>query len=985
MCKKLVYLTSFVLVLFLASNAFSVDDPSDMADSSGDIKRIEAWVEDGNLNLTMTVYGVFAPEVQDTPAGMTNRYYYHWLLDTDTDSATGYNNSEYEGNATNVKTPIGVDLVVQFGWRDGNTNGVYAYDPLTEVSLFEDYEYTIDGDTIHAVIPLEDLGLDPGQTIAVSAFQEGASNDWQVDWLESFELTLTAIGQVASVDDPSDMADSSGDIKRIEAWVEDGNLNLTMTVYGVFAPEVQDTPAGMTNRYYYHWLLDTDTDPVTGYNNSEYEGNATNVKTPIGVDLVVQFGWRDGNTNGVYAYDPLTEVSLFEDYEYTIDGDTIHAVIPLEDLGLDQGQTIALSAFQEGASNDWQVDWIESFELTLTAIEPEPIDPGTDGLVAFYALDGDATDSSGNGNDGTLFGDQLEWVEGKAGSALSHGGLSDAGVEFPTTGMSATAGTVAMWGLLTDPQPAQTKYFFGHTTQPQWSNRVQLYMDDGDNLLDLGLGDSHNRQNDIVELSMEEWLHVALTWDAGDYVVYLNGENVATGTYTGMTDVNEVANIGNDGSRAPYEAFAGLLDEVAIYSRALSTGEVRYLAGFRPPDDVTAPGDVVKGVPDEARDGSVAGWPDGEYPGLAVDDDVSTKFLHFRGEVSPTGFVVEPASGSSVVTKLTFTTANDAPERDPISFELSGSNDSIDGPYTLIASGDIVDFAGADAWPRFTMNATPISFDNDVAYKYYQVMFPAVRDAASANSMQIAEIELLGTVPFTAYNDCVYDADQDGTGTDPTGQAVHYIAPNVTTFGVGSGFSGSSSGELLDQKTGNPTGVIATLTESGGVVWQPQNSGSFTGGYDTAVGTDAYDTFNGIADMTGVIYYGSTGWYVDLTLTGLNPNRTYTFATSASRSRRFTDGGGDGYADRNSIYTISGVDAATNASTPGTEQYLDDPLSVWFNTGNNHDEGYVARWTDIDPGPDGSFTVRAEAHPDSNDGGRKAYSFDVFMLQELAN
>ncbi|MHC4356523.1 MAG: alpha/beta hydrolase-fold protein, partial [Planctomycetota bacterium] len=71
-------------------------------------------------------------------------------------------------------------------------NGVYAYDPLTEVSLFEDYEYTIDADTIHAVIPLEDLGLDPGQTIALSAFQEGASNDWQVDWIESFELTLTA-------------------------------------------------------------------------------------------------------------------------------------------------------------------------------------------------------------------------------------------------------------------------------------------------------------------------------------------------------------------------------------------------------------------------------------------------------------------------------------------------------------------------------------------------------------------------------------------------------------------------------------------------------------------------------------------------------------------------------------------------------------------------------------------------------------------------
>jgi hypothetical protein len=33
-----------------------------------------------------------------------------------------------------------------------------------------------------------------------------------------------------------------------------------------------------------------------------------------------------------------------------------------------------------------------------------------------------------------------------------------------------------------------------------------------------------------------------------------------------------------------------------------------------------------------------------------------------------------------------------------------------------------------------------------VAYAHYQVLFPTVRDAASANSMQIAEIELLSAV-----------------------------------------------------------------------------------------------------------------------------------------------------------------------------------------------------------------------------------------------
>jgi hypothetical protein len=120
-----------------------------------------------------------------------------------------------------------------------------------------------------------------------------------------------------------------------------------------------------------------------------------------------------------------------------------------------------------------------------------------------------------------------------------------------------------------------------------------------------------------------------------------------------------------------------------------------------------------------------------------------TSILPWRsGEVEPTGFVVEPASGASVVTGLTLTTANDAIERDPVTFEIYGSNDSIDGPYELIASGDIVDFAQEEPWPRFTMNATPITFSNNVAYTYYQVMFPTVRDPASANSMQIAEVEL---------------------------------------------------------------------------------------------------------------------------------------------------------------------------------------------------------------------------------------------------
>ena len=164
------------------------------------------------------------------------------------------------------------------------------------------------------------------------------------------------------------------------------------------------------------------------------------------------------------------------------------------------------------------------------------------------------------------------------------------------------------------------------------------------------------------------------------------------------------------------------------------------------PNDVTAPGDNVKGVPDDGD------WPGAEIPPLAIDDNTATKYLHFKGDFNPdpgtggSGFKVTPFAGPTIVTGLTFTTANDVPGRDPISFELSGSNEGIDGLYTLIASGDIVDFNQEAEWPRFTINETPITFENDVVYNHYQIIFTAIRGpvGGSVNSMQIAEVELIG-------------------------------------------------------------------------------------------------------------------------------------------------------------------------------------------------------------------------------------------------
>ncbi|OHB78635.1 MAG: hypothetical protein A2Z25_16710 [Planctomycetes bacterium RBG_16_55_9] len=208
---------------------------------------------------------------------------------------------------------------------------------------------------------------------------------------------------------------------------------------------------------------------------------------------------------------------------------------------------------------------------------------GQEGLIGYWKLDEAsglaAADSAGGDNNGTLIGANLAWAAGKSAGALSiPGDMTDHRVEIPTTGMSATAGTVAMWGFLADPQPATSgRYFFGHTTQPQWNNRIQIYMQEGttpSTLLDIGLGGAHAAKTDIVNVPLEQWIHVALTWDSGNYAAYVNGDQVATGTYAGLTAIGPIANIGNDGSNAPYEAFGGLLDEVQLYSRALSAVEI---------------------------------------------------------------------------------------------------------------------------------------------------------------------------------------------------------------------------------------------------------------------------------------------------------------------------------------------------------------------------------------------------------------------------
>ena len=239
-------------------------------------------------------------------------------------------------------------------------------------------------------------------------------------------------------------------------------------------------------------------------------------------------------------------------------------------------------------------------------------------------------------------------------------------------------------------------------------------------------------------------LYVAVEDGAGAVATVLVGDPAATQAVTTQylnvpladlaVDLTDVAKI-TVGAGTPDAPAAG--SGVVDVSISVGTPLSHNVMG-----DITGPDDVVQGVPNDED------WPAAEYPALAVDNDTATKFLHFKGGSQPTGIQVAPAVGPSVVTGVAFTTANDDYGRDPTSFELYGSNESIDGPYELIASGAIADFAGEELWPRFTKTETPIEFENEVAYTYYQILFPTVDRANNDGLMQIAEVELIGVSSY---------------------------------------------------------------------------------------------------------------------------------------------------------------------------------------------------------------------------------------------
>jgi len=219
------------------------------------------------------------------------------------------------------------------------------------------------------------------------------------------------------------------------------------------------------------------------------------------------------------------------------------------------------------------------------------------------------------------------------------------------------------------------------------------------------------------------------TWTGGTW------EMIATVEFPATTDrfVTQTATFANF---KPYKHYRWTVTAVQTpNSCCMQVAEVELL-GSTLPSDVTTPSDAVIASSDN--------MPGSEGVANAIDN-TDAKYLNFDTRLPdnpPSGFVVTPSIGKTVVTGVTIRTANDAPERDPKTVTLEGSNDAEVTAWTGGTWEMITTLEFPATTDRFVTQTA--LFDNYKPYAHYRWTVTAVQTPNSC-CMQVAEVELLGT------------------------------------------------------------------------------------------------------------------------------------------------------------------------------------------------------------------------------------------------
>jgi hypothetical protein len=215
------------------------------------------------------------------------------------------------------------------------------------------------------------------------------------------------------------------------------------------------------------------------------------------------------------------------------------------------------------------------------------------GLVGHWRMDDGAgstiaVDSSGRGNDGVLHGldPATAWVGGRSRGALqtAHAGWVEVPLS-PSIDAIVDSITVSAWvyqeSAITSPDNFGTAMSRQIGTGENQYYHLSLFYDEHPTLF-ITTGVGYVAPGASNPVTQNTWVHIAGTYDGTTVRVYVNGAEVTnqplTGTFAHDRTPVILGGNGNDASGIPTELFPGRIDELMLFSRALSGAEIAQLA-----------------------------------------------------------------------------------------------------------------------------------------------------------------------------------------------------------------------------------------------------------------------------------------------------------------------------------------------------------------------------------------------------------------------
>lgn len=202
-------------------------------------------------------------------------------------------------------------------------------------------------------------------------------------------------------------------------------------------------------------------------------------------------------------------------------------------------------------------------------------------LVLYMSFDGNTVgggevqDLSNYGNNGIIVGDPGV-VPGYRGDALDFNGGDS--VEIVTSeSLASTASTITMEAWV------YTRADGTAEIMSKWDNVlngiIHFEAASGGNMRFCMRRDDDSKAADFTTaaggLDLETWVHVAEVYDGATATVYFNGEEIQSVPGTGDMRENEDAKWWIGSMYATDRWFNGMIDEVCIWSKALSPGEIQ--------------------------------------------------------------------------------------------------------------------------------------------------------------------------------------------------------------------------------------------------------------------------------------------------------------------------------------------------------------------------------------------------------------------------